>query len=227
MAIIDGEMLGDGHLHMPSSFQASFAESGSRKEWIQYLQKKFDSAGIPTCPVVKRKDKDNEWCMKTTCTIELGDTHRRWYIKNPNFKSMNKRCFTNRKFIKRVPPDICLSQKTMLHWFIGDGTVRKGSSGKLCTNGFLYEECELLRYALLRDFGIKTTHSSSGEILLPRKELCMMLEIIGPCPVACYAYKWNVSWMRNRHPNTSIDMRAVEAATGWDFRKKTCYEKGF
>jgi hypothetical protein len=213
-SVLDGEMLGDGHLYSPAGFQAYFSESvgNDKKEWLEYVIKQFRDSDM----VVKdrypyfRKNKPG-WGFATCSTVELGEQHRRWYVGNSHFDPLKPRSFSNRRFIKMVPHDVVLDKRSMLHWFVGDGAVKCGGGSKLCTHGFSHDEIEFLRFRLAERFGIKTSHLAEGAIGLPKVELKKILDVIGLCPVECYVYKWDIDMTRQHAPrNDSIDMAAVE-----------------
>lgn len=207
--IIDGEMLGDGHLCSPRGLQAYFKESVAfnKKEWLEYLYILFKT--MTNKSIYLRKDKPN-WQFATKSTIELGNIHKRWYIKNKNFNLDESRNFSNRIFIKSVPIDLILTKESLLHWYIGDGKVHKSGSGGLSTNGFTFEEVEFLRYLLQQNFGILTSHTKENTISIPKHQLAKLLEIIGKCPVECYKYKWNNVFSRICQFNSHINMKAVD-----------------
>lgn len=196
--IIDGELLGDGCVFR-TSIQADFRESFgyNKKEWAEYLILLFKNNNIPIVgnKIYKRnpsgKSKNITWSFSTINTIQFSDIHKRWYIENKNFDIYKKKIFANRKNIKIVPTDIQLYKKTLLHWYIGDASVNLGGGCMIHTEGFNFNAVEFLRFKLLNEFDIKTSHSKKNTIYVPKSERIKLLEIIGDCPVECYKYKWN------------------------------------
>jgi len=191
--ILDGELLGDGHLNSPTGFQAYFSEGVGfdKKEWLIHIYNIFVDNNIPIKEnaIYYRRDKPG-WQFNTRSTIELGDLHKKWYIKNENFDHMKSRIFSNRKYIKIIPTDITVTPTCLLHWYIGDGSNKKNGGARLCTNGFTYGEIEFLRVKLKEDLGILTSHFREGCIGITKREQAKMLDIIGLSPVRCYEYKW-------------------------------------
>jgi len=211
--VLNGEMLGDGSLISPSGFQAYFSIETKQKTWVEYLINIFEKSNIPfkSNPVRYRESK-NTYGFNTRSTVELGTLHKIWYNNNKNYNQAKPSGWNNRKYIKTIPKDLKLTPTSLLHWFIGDGTIKNGKySGKLCSNGFTYEEVEFLRLRMKEDLDINTTHYKSNAIGIPLRELNKLVNIIGKCPIKEYEYKWNVKpWVRNRNIDYSINYKAIE-----------------
>lgn len=217
--VFDGEMLGDGGL-IRYKDQGSFRESfgHDKKEWADYL---FNILLVNNIPFVGNKifnkkpsgkSKNMVWQFATKNVLELGELHKKWYVKNNNFDCNIPFSFKNRKFIKTVPSDIVLTQKCLLHWYIGDGAVNDSGGCMLHTEGFSWSEVEFLRFRLKEDFNILSSHNKKNTIYIPCKERIKLIEIIKSCPVQCYEYKWaNLNYSSKDMPfNSHIDMKAVE-----------------
>lgn len=217
--ILNGEMLGDGGLIRYKN-QGSFRESFGfdKMEWAKYLFTYFKNIGISIvgdkiyqrCP--SGKSLNISWNLETNNIIELGDFHKKWYIKNINYNIDSGQRFGNRKYIKTIPKDLVLTKNCLLHWYIGDGTVYNNRGCMIHTEGFYYDEVEFLRYRLLIDFNILSSHSKKNTIYIPFRERVKFLEIIGECPVECYKYKWQIENKKSRiiKFNSKIYMDVVE-----------------
>ena len=77
---------------------------------------------------------------------------REWYIENAKGRG-----------IKRIPADIKLTSTALLHWYLGDGNFKRDNRNppkggrpclRICTNGFLREDIELLLEKLRKDLGL-------------------------------------------------------------------------
>jgi hypothetical protein len=86
----------------------------------------------------------------------LGESHKKRYVKNNNFDCNKPYNFKNRKFIKIIPSDIILTQKCLLHWYIGDGTINNYGGYMLYTEDFSWFEVEFLRF---QDFNILSSYN--------------------------------------------------------------------
>ena len=219
LEILDGEMLGDGCI-LKYKNQGSFRESfGFDKiEWAQHI---FDLLKLNNIPIIgdkiyKRepsgKSNNISWGVGSNNVWELGDAHRRWYVKNINYNENLGQGFNNRIYIKTVPKDLILSANCLLSWYIGDATIYNKGGCMIHSEGFTTNEVEFLRYRLQQDFNILTTHRPNNTIYVPFAERIKLLEIMGECPVECYKYKWYLEHLpRKIMPfNSTIDMAAVE-----------------
>lgn len=219
---IDGEILGDGFLYRYSK-QGSFREEFGLDslEWAEYIKNLFEKNDISiVCGgITERENRGGfssrgSWSLITESVMELGDLHRRWYVKNENFDKNKSKNFSNRKYVKIIPIDVNIKPLSLLHWYIGDGQYEKTGGGCfLHTEGFTYDEIEYLRFKFKKELNILTVHRKDNTIYFPRTYKEILLEIIGECPVECYKYKWNriITKYRNNVPyNSEIDMEAVE-----------------
>ena len=199
--IINGEMLGDGHLQpnrdgTSASFRMSFGFD--KKEWANYIIDKFKKEDIPLVGKglyfrkagKTRPNENGTWSFATKNIKQLGKIFKKWYIPNKNYNKDKKHNFNNRKHIKIVPNDLSLSKTKLLHWYIGDGSVLTSGAAILSTQCFSWEEVELLRY-LLKNYGILTSHTKYNNIYIPVSERINLMKIIDMCPVSCYKYKWD------------------------------------
>lgn len=222
--IMNGELLGDGGLIVYKR-QGSFRESVGfdKKEWAAYLIDIIKDNNIPIIgdKLYLRKpcgkSRKHTWSFGTLNTIELGDLHNIWYTPNKSFSPGKPAGFDNRKFIKVVPSCLILTPISLLHWYVGDGSPSNTGNCIIHTQGFTWEQVEFLRFRLKQDLNVLTAHYQNNTISIPRREYEKMLEIIGPCPVECYEYKWKIphtKCRKNRKVNFSIDMRAIESYVG-------------
>lgn len=218
LEILDGELLGDGCLskyYIQADFRESFGYN--KKEWAMYLINLFLDNKIPIMGkgLYERqpcgKSRNITFVFSTKNVLELGNLHKRWYVKNINFDDKKQRMFSNRKYIKMVPIDLKITPNCLLHWYIGDATVSSGGCS-IHTDGFTQNEVEFLRFKLKNDIGIKSSRYDCI-IHIPKIERLKLLEIIGICPVECYKYKWkndNCKTIKARNINEYIDMKMVE-----------------
>jgi hypothetical protein len=98
---------------------------------------------------------------------------------------------------KILPDDLELSPGVCLHWYIGDGNLRK-DDGRLNLYTLAFTEKEVIRLINLLDKkGLKANmsfHHGKSFIYFPKSEAHKFLDYIGPCPKELqetYGYKWN------------------------------------
>ena len=103
---------------------------------------------------------------------------------------------------KVVPNSLLLTKKTLLHWFMDDGstswrTDRKSKQVRLvfCSESFTKEENEFLVCQLRSNFDLKASvkrcPSGSGyRIGIGQSSIVQFFDVIGPCPVPSMEYKW-------------------------------------
>ena len=86
--------------------------------------------------------------LTTPNTVQLYEIRQKWY---------------NKQGTKIIPSDLILTPDKVLHWYIGDGSLKKRknkdeslslSSIELCTQGFNEEEAERLSNLIKKDLGI-------------------------------------------------------------------------
>jgi hypothetical protein len=194
--IIDGEMLGDGHITV-GKYQSCFSYGTNQEEYARWLCGKFNEFGIPSVGNGVNKidvfdERYNKWYVtyhfNTISTVQLHEQRQRWYQNG----------------IKTVPDDLCLSRETLLCWWIGDGTRNvNGGYGWLETDSFSEQEVNLLSQRIndLLGTSVKTNrcrYMNKGietfvhRIYIPRVSLEEIWHFIGFPPVDCYRYKWGL-----------------------------------
>jgi len=186
LELIDGEILGDGHLTFHSNRAGSqYMASSKHKEYLEWLSDKFTEFGIEQSGKIRFVSNKfgNAWNYSSKSYVDLKNIRLRWY---PNDK-------------KRVPVDINLSPITIRQWFIGDGNLYL-ISGKypivrFATYGYPKEDVELL-VDKINNLGIKCTRYPSDNCIgISRGSIGYFYNYIGECPEeikSVYGYKWRV-----------------------------------
>ena len=197
--LIFGELLGDGSLiSNKTRTQASFRESfGYNKlEWAQWMFNWFVENKIPLNKKIYMrkpcgKSPNVSFSFSSKFIQEFSHIHKQWYNVNENYNNKEISTWNNRKYIKKVPQNLKLNLKILLHWYIGDGT-RCSNGCVLHTECFSKEEINFLIFRLKKDLGILSNHMKKNTIYITAKSTRNMLEMM-QCPVDCYKYKWNVT----------------------------------
>jgi len=139
--ILNGHLLGDGHIERTRTKNARFSISrkSTDKDYLLWSVKHFEnfiySSGV------KERDRYNKDTQRTQHCIELRTK------ASPIFTEYHNQWYNNHK--KIIPPDLTLTPLTLAVWFCDDGTLRYHSrniSLTLATNSFSYQEdCFLLK----------------------------------------------------------------------------------
>jgi hypothetical protein len=188
---IDGMVLGDACLHFYKKSRKTPGHTHSSKhkeylEWLSSVVPYFVGRPIWFIDVYDKrttKTYPRHW-MRSLVNEDVTNAHARWY---PEGK-------------KRLPEELTITPLLLLHWFLDDGSVVDGLSGRRKTRGlylasddFTLEECERLASWIERDTGIPVKphkNDANHRLYVPARYADGFLELIGPCPVNCFAYKW-------------------------------------
>jgi len=172
--IVNGSLLSDGHLRRIINNQnSSFTHSCKFEEYIDFFIKQF------SFELTKFKGKNNSgfdyYTINSKANVFFTNLRKKWY---PND-------------VKIVPKDIELNQTTILHWYLGDGTLDNQVGAVFCTDSFTKEDNKFLIEKLNCynfDAFLKET---VNRIIIPNKKVFEFLNFIGISPVVCYNHKWD------------------------------------
>lgn len=192
--IIEGCLLGDGHLELPRNGKnASFSYGSSSEEHVKYVHTFF----VNYCTDNYKKIKRREIYDKRTDKTYVNYSFRTKAL--PIFTEQHERFYVNR--VKIVPNNIVLNKELLRLWYIGDGELEKKYGYiKLHTNSFTYDEV-LFLCELLSIFDAKPLKKNSGQYLVtvPRRKVGLFLEYIGECPINDYKHKWEFVPYKNKN----------------------------
>ena len=195
MSVINGLMLGDGHIDknafhldlISSSLQhlISIKQSLNEKIWTDggiHTYKIYDKRTNKTNISNRLLSKSNEFFY---------DLREKWYSEN----------------VKIIPSDIKIDKTTLLIWYLGDGCIlqnnkKKITSGiKLCTNSFKEKDIENILLPQLSKYHahIMLTETNLPIIIIPRRYCDEFLKDIGEAPFEDYMHKWNIFPYKNKN----------------------------
>jgi len=181
MEIIEGELLGDGSMKK-GIHQSGFSHHSSNKEYSKYLSSKFIEYGIPLIGngvVAEHYQNKKYYSFQTVKTIDFHHIRNLWYGDK-----------------KRIPNELNITPTIVLHWWLGDGSVRNGVSGIFCTDCFSLDDINLLKKKLDTNISIKSRivleKNKYYRISIPCQYMGQFLNYIGESPVKSLSYKWNV-----------------------------------
>jgi len=192
--LLEGELLGDGCIAwLSSGLSARYSHSSKYEQYLEWLSAEFAREGLNQSGAIRKYTYKTSICggpvreytsykYKTIATPALGEFMRRFYPV----------C------AKVVPPDINLTPITLRQWYIGDGYLGHRKGGRrpfitFCTEGFDNESVTILAQKL-HGIGFKCSlrrRRDRYNIRLSSKVVKDFLDYIGPCPIECYAYKWD------------------------------------
>jgi LAGLIDADG DNA endonuclease family len=196
--VLNGCLLGDGRLAKFSKFSKVcapyFAKRNKFRDHIEYVASSFYknfesriSKEVHNHPIDKQT-KLTYWAFRTFSDDSLVRYFDEWYPE-PTRK-------------KVIPAGLLLTPKTLLHWFMDDGSCslrRPESKTKqlvitLSCQCFNLEDQERLCTEIDK-LGIiaKPTYCNTGTgtlIKVAQRQAGDFLDLIGPCPVPSLAYKW-------------------------------------
>jgi hypothetical protein len=196
LEVIDGEMLGDGSLAM-SEKNARFTYGTINREWTDYLREalsEIEMSIVRTQPETRTVDEDGKvshrqekYVWETLVHTGLTEQRKRWY---PDGK-------------KIVPRDLVLTPTVLLHWYIGDGSVKKPGPKSEKQEIFLHSNCfndndidfliEKLAGLGIEARANRTSPTKSGQKLrIVNSSIPRFFNVIGQCPVPSYQKKWDL-----------------------------------
>lgn len=184
---LDGFCLGDGGV--TNSGGVMLRMNVEYKEFADYCMSFFGCYGSKTV----KYPSSIYWTGLTACHPDLVEQRTRWYAENHTDSY-----FT---FIKKVPDDVRVTPKSVMLWYLGDGSLACDDSRltvQLSTDGFQRADVARLCVRLSDAIGAECTHSASNRILLGKDATIKFFDFIGwQSPIQCYDYKFDVpEWRR-------------------------------
>lgn len=174
LEVLDGLMLGDGHLELaPGGQSARYCHSSKHAETLRAIAQSLRSLTFSA----PKKFFARVWCwwMKSLSYAQLLPLYQRWYG-------------TGRK---AVPADLKITKAAAYWWFIGDGSITRSRYDiKLSSEGFS-ERCRRIITLELQRSGIKSRIDGAGRIWIPATHAQRFYAFIGSCKNPEYSYKWD------------------------------------
>jgi hypothetical protein len=200
--VIEGSLLGDAHFKRIENREdsyPSFVKNNINYDHILFVAKHlFVHNWELRISEIENKGNyngKNQFKVATWSEIELKPLYQRWYPEWNNYK-------------KVIPYDINVTPTVLLHWFMDDGSSfhrRKNSPTKqiyieFYCQSFNREELSNLCDIINHKFDLKAAphlHQRHGiikgtgmEVIIPQSKSRDFYDIIGPCPVPSFQYKW-------------------------------------
>jgi len=174
LEIINGSLLSDGSITKGKKVKNyRFSHSSTNEEYIDYIKQEL-SFNITKSKLKKRKNNKIPYQLTTTHQKVFDDLRKKWY-KND----------------KQVPKDLKLTKTTILHWFLGDGSLCNKTGVILCTDSFNNDSIDYLMKELDKTIKCKTYKKKNNRIVIPNKYVYEFFEYIGQSPIYSFLYKWD------------------------------------
>lgn len=184
--ILNGCLLGDGHLTKPIGNSCQFTYCSSEYEHVYFVYSYLKQFMVNECVngpikysyIDKRTGKTyTKYSIRTQSNISFFNLRNQWYPRGT----------------KIVPTTVEFSPITLLFWYIGDGGLITGKNYqyiKLATNAFSHDDINYIKVSL-QEFNPKVYGNKQKVIYIPRNKIKKFLDVIGKCPISCYERKWN------------------------------------
>jgi len=186
-SLLYGELLGDGSVSwVRPGYSAVYRHTSKHLEYLEWLSGQFAQFGLMQGGHINKRI--TEW--KTGNTSVTYAYSSRTY---PALAYVRQYFYPDGK--KIAPEGLCLDPVMARQWYIGDGHLAHHKDGRpyitLSTNGFDPDSIDRLDRMLI-SCGFKTTRPKSSPIIVISPYSTKdFLDYIGPCPIECYAYKWD------------------------------------
>lgn len=184
--IINGCLLGDGHITREKGKSCQFTYCSSQYEHVYYVYSQLKRMMVKECEKGPKKYKSLD---KRTNKTHIG--YRIRSQNNITFYNLRQKWYP--KGIKIVPSDVKLTPITLMFWYIGDGGLITGERSqyiKLSTHAFNDVDLNNILLPGLKKFSPRLYGNTQKVIYLPHHKIKYFLDTIGPCPVECYNHKW-------------------------------------
>lgn len=196
--IVNGSLLGDAGLKKYNRLSENsfpyFYKKNKYYDHVCLIAESFYPSSYKErvkIDINKINDKEFEYYLFRTSVDEVFKKYYdEWYPSENNFK-------------KKVPTSLKLTPKTILHWFMDDGSsyrrIREGkrtnqiiicfSSESFSENDNLFLSEELNKYSLKSSIH-KVSTGYGWRIGIPQSKNIDFLDLIGECPITSMNYKW-------------------------------------
>lgn len=189
-SFLNGLLLGDcGIFRAKETHNAYFRQTCHHKEYLEYIYEVLkDYIPFKDDPFLYRVSHDT-WTLTSRNSEYLTEKRELWYPTGT----------------KIVPRSLVLDQVSLCQWYICDGCMssKRGchSGLEIASHAFSLDDRQFL-VDQIKGFGLSSTAWKSGVNIIHKKSIVDFLKYIGPCPVSCYAYKWDVDRFSFKYPYT-------------------------
>lgn len=229
MEIINGSLLGDGHIDRPRHGNSLFIKNQKpdRLEYLLWHRNKF----LPYKSAIKTTSHKRPIWINGKITEHPTERTSVTFLRTQRscrFSELLLKWYPYGK--KVVPEDIKLTPLTIAIWFCDDGTnASRERRISFSTNGFSWEECEFLTCEL-KKFGFLSHLKGSGKkegnkpiLVIKSHHYTDFISFVSPyIPWDCFSYKISLDGYKEPKPlfnakvspSDVLEIRRL-AAEGW------------
>lgn len=179
--IIIGGVLGDASISQRGERSARYRHDDTYREYLEYLKEEVPALFEGNS--VKESDSQDIYYLQSKTCVDMYWLRRVLYYKDD----------------KVFPHTNTIQSRALKHWYIGDGTLRKGNAPEIscrwigqsnimaaieCLKKTLDTEQITIRGPYPREDSIDISIAFNGDAR------GKFFDYIGDCPVGCYEYKW-------------------------------------
>lgn len=194
--IINGILISDGSSNA-NKFQSNVILSSKHKEYVDYVANIFEKRGVlhkisKTYNGYRTSDggrrKFTSYNIRTASYVEF-KRYDKWYeVKNE-------------RRTKVIPFDVKVDKQMLLHWYLGDGGLKKRNTSRtvqLSVYAFELIELKVIALKICKFLNVFPTEvrinkgKAGYTIILIHSIVPHFLKMIGDCPLECFRYKWDL-----------------------------------
>jgi len=187
-SIIDGIVIGDGHIRVNNNTKIGRVVIGSMYEEFALYCQKLLSRYKAQDPHYNSGEKGiGMWETKTLHHIDFYEQHQRWYPGG----------------VKDIPSDIRFTPMMLTLWHLGDGCLSSPLNGNarymyFSTNSFSRESLENIVVPKFAEIGVEVSRiTEDNRVFIATKSIAHLLKFMGgKSPVSCFDYKFDIEEWR-------------------------------
>lgn len=199
---LDGFLLGDGGIHVDDRSSVNVARLSCGLQYEEFCRYLMAPYAVYRPSIDQYADSSMSsgyrWQGRTKTHPDFYKQWRRWYVSGK----------------KQPPDDVRLTPKSVMMWYLGDGSLVATESmimARLSTDGFSPERVGFL-VKRLNDLGIACHRNNNNRIQIDARGIPAFFDFIGKkSPVQCYSYKfempeWRFSAKRMKEVADDLDV---------------------
>lgn len=183
-SFIDGLLLGDASIPKRKDGIAPrcLTQACKYKEYLEYIQKRFNNFNINSSPILSR------WIKDVRCKNKGYVQHFLQTRRYKTFEIFRERWYP--KGVKIIPKDFIITKDLLLQLYLCDGNFYREI--RLCIDAFTKRDSQFLKKLVENELDIKLRikRVNGSGLFIKKSDSKKFLNYIGKFPVGCYEYKW-------------------------------------
>lgn len=188
MESIDGFLIGDGSIYHEKRCSTKTGRLTCGVQYEEFCKYMMSHFSIYNSIFKQYKcismSSGFVWNGSTRFHPDIYKQYLRWYPENAEGKR-----------VKRPPADIRITPKSLMLWYLGDGSVVQQNNTvviRLSTDAFLPEDVEFLA-TKLTEKGINSFRNNDNRVRIETTSVPAFFDFIGrKSPIECYQYKFDL-----------------------------------